>query len=106
MEGIFIYFLGVLAYNIAPSFIAFGVAFYMRRKRYPITWSRGGAVLIVGWLLGSIVVFLVRVVAIWGGIGVENTPGLETAITLFVLLPVMFLLLDASKPKSLPPATQ
>lgn len=102
MEGFFIYFLGILAYNIAASLFAFGVAFSLRRKQYPITWLRGGAVLLVGWLLGSVIVFLVNAALRFAGIVIEKTAGLEIILVLCVLFPVMFQLLDATRPKPPP----
>jgi hypothetical protein len=102
MEGFFIYFLGILAYNLAPSIFVFGVAFALRLKRYPITWMRGGAVLLAGWLLGSVIVFLVNVASKSAGVDLKNTANLEILLVVCVLFPVMFLLLDVTKPKPLP----
>jgi hypothetical protein len=98
MESYFLYFIGVLAYSVSVSLVSFGIAFFVRRKQYTITWLRSGVVLIVGWLLGSVILFLVQEAAKLSGIVVENTP-LEIVIVWIVFLPVMFRLLDASKPK-------
>jgi len=100
MRDLFIYFTGILAYNITASLVAFAVAFASRRKRYPIGWLRGAAVLILGWILGSGVVFVVHILSSLGGIEIEDTVPWETVIALGVLFPVMFLLLDISKPKT------
>lgn len=102
MEGALIYFLGVVAYNIAASLISFAVAFSTRRKRYSITWLRGGLVLIGGWLLGSVIVFVVHSVAALGGFVITDKNPLETIVALSVLFPTMFLLLYVSRPKSTP----
>lgn len=99
MEHLFVAFLGVAAFNVAASLISFAVAFTTRRKRYPITWLRAGAVLVGGWALGSVIVFAVHVLSALGGLIIEDKAPLETIVSLGVLLPTMFLLLDFSKPK-------
>ena len=99
MENLFVAFLGVAAFNVAASLVAFAVAFTTRRKRYPITWLRAGAVLVGGWALGSIIVFAVHVLSALAGLIIEDKAPLETILSLCVLLPTMFLLLDFSKPK-------
>lgn len=106
MEGFFTYFVGVLAYNVTASVVAFAVAFFSCHKRYAVSWLRGGTVLIAGWFLGSVLAILVHLVAALVGIDIENTAGLQMAVALSVLLPVMFLLLGASRPKHLPPSAQ
>lgn len=103
MEGLFIYFVGILAYNISPSLIAFGVAFWYRRKRYSISLLRGASVLVAGWLIGSIFAFLVFEALSMINIAVEDTRELQLIITLCILFPVMFQLFDATKSSS-PPA--
>ena len=55
--------------------------------------------LVGGWALGSIIVFAVHVLSALGGLIIEDKAPLETIVSLGVLLPTMFLLLDFSKPK-------
>jgi hypothetical protein len=99
VENLFVAFLGVVAFNIAASLVSFAVAFTTRRKTYPISWLRAGVVLISGWTLGSIIVFAVHVLSALGGLIIEDKAPLETIVSLCVLLPTMFLLLDFSRPK-------
>jgi hypothetical protein len=103
MEGTLAYFLGVLAFNIPTSLVAFAVAFSAWYKRYPITWLRGGVVLIGGWILGSVMVFVVHSVAAPDGFVISDElpyPVNETILAFIVLFPTMFVLLDVSRPKS------
>ena len=92
MENTFLYFFGVLAFNITASVVSFGVAYFSHRNRRAISWLRGIAVLLIGWVLGSAIVFLVHLLLAPFGIRVESTDILETAIAFIVLLPVMFFL--------------
>ncbi len=100
MEGLFIYFIGILAYNVSPSLIAFGVAFWYRRKRYSISLLRGASVFIAGWSIASIFAFLVLEALSMINLAVEGTGQLQLIITLCILFPVMFQLFDATKSSS------
>lgn len=87
MEINLIYFLGMLAFNIAPSLFSFWIVWTLRRKQYAITWLRGTAVLIFGWLLGSVITFTLLVAAQLTGIDIkqDNVTGL-TAFFVYLLL--------------------
>lgn len=100
VENLFVAFLGVAAFNVAAGLGSFAVAFTTRRKRYPITWLRAGAVLVGGWILGSIIVFAVHILSALGGLIIEDKSPLDIIVSLGVLLPTMFLLLDYSKPRA------
>lgn len=93
MENYLIYFLGILAFNFTPSLIAVWIAWTFRRKQYAITWSRGSVVLIVGWFLGSVIVFILQLAAQFLGIDIKKD-NLEIMLALLVLLPAMFQLFD------------
>lgn len=96
------WFLGVLAFNVTASVIAFAIAFGSRRKEYPIGWLRGGMVFIAGWLAGSVIVFLLHMImySVSGIVIPEmNSSSLEFILALGVLLPVMFLLFRVLRQK-------
>lgn len=92
-------FLEVAAFNVAAAVISFAVAFTTRLKRYGITWLRAIAVLIGGWIVGSIIVLVVHVLSALGGLIIADRDPLEIIVSLCVLLATMFLLFDLTRPK-------
>ncbi len=94
MENMFIYFLGVVAFNSFISFIAFSIAFYIRIKKNPISWVRGTTVFFFGWILGSLITFLIHLTSDFGGFTIENSGSLEAVISLGVSFLIMFKLFD------------
>lgn len=100
MENLFITFLGTAAFNIAAGLAVFAIAFTTLKKRYPISWLRAGAVLIGGWLLGSVIVF--AVLSALGGLLFEDKAHLEIIVAMCVLLPTMFVLFNISRAKPTP----
>ena len=108
MDGIVLYFAGVLGYNISTGLVAFVVAYSSYRKRRAISWQRGTIVLLGGWIVGSVIVFLVHVFLAIFGIDAQKPDGLETVIALGVQIATMFLLLPLvcrpAAPGERPPA--
>jgi hypothetical protein len=100
VENSFVAFLGVAAFNVAAALVSFAIAFTTRRKRYPITGLRAGSVLLGGWIMGSIIVFAVHILSALAGLIIEDRHSLEIIVSLGVLLPTMFLMLDYSKPRA------
>jgi len=88
------YFLGIVAFNLAFSLLTFLIAFYIRRKSHQISWVRGVLVFFYGWILGSWIIFLIHLASDFGGFEIENSGRLEAIISLAVMLPTMFILLD------------
>jgi hypothetical protein len=92
MDGLMLYFFGVLAYNVATGLVAFIVAYSSYRKRLAISGPRGTVVLLGGWILGSVIVFLVHYLLAVFGIDAQKPDGLETVIALGVQVATMFVL--------------
>ncbi len=95
----FVWLFGAIAFNLAPSLLAFAIAYFSRRKRYEITWYRGCMALVGGCVLGTGVVTgvvgLVSMAAFTNGQGMEMVP---VVLSLLVMVPVMQWLLDNSPP--------
>ena len=102
LEGLYVAFIGVAAFNVTAAVVAFLSAFFSRRGRDPISWLRGGLVLLGGWLLGSMIVLVLQVIGARIGFIIHDNNPIETVVALCVLLPTMFFLLDLSRPKQMP----
>ena len=83
------YFLNTLAFNVAISVITFAAVWASRRKRRELTFLRGTAVLLIGWVIGSILVLIVHLLFSIGGTEVQGGP-LETPISILVVISVMY----------------
>lgn len=85
------YFLNTLAFNIAISVITFVAVWASKRKGSELTLLRGIAVLLFGWVIGSILVFILHFVFSIGGAEIRDGP-LEGPISILVVLSVMYTL--------------
>ena len=89
MNALATYFSITLLYNVGTAVITFAVVWASRRKKRQLTFLRGTAVLMLGWVIGSISVFIVHLLLSIGSIEVRDGP-LEGPISLLVVLLVMF----------------
>jgi hypothetical protein len=101
MDGLLTYLIGVLAFNVAAALAAFGIVFWSRRRELELTPARGLAVLVVGWLGGSLIVIALQVLFTYGGFNYREG-SLELIVSLCVLSAVMYPLFSWLCPK--PPA--
>ncbi len=96
MNALATYFLNTLAFNVAMSVITFAAVWASRRKGRELTFLRGTAVLLIGWIIGSILVFIVHLLFSIGGqrsTTMSSIPGdgpLEGPISILVLILVMY----------------
>ena len=83
------YFFNTLAFNVAISVITFAVVWVSRWKGRELTFLRGMTVLLVGWVIGSILVFILHLLFSIGGTEVRDGP-LEAPISILVVISVMY----------------
>jgi len=83
------YFLNTLAFNVAISVIIFAAVWASRRKGRELTFLRGTAVLLIGWVIGSILVLIVHLLFSIGGTELRDGP-LEGPISILVVISVMY----------------
>lgn len=89
MDDLLTYLIGVLAYNVAAALAAFGIVFWSRRRELVLTRARGLGVLLLGWLAGSVIVFVFDVLFAFGGINYREGT-LEIIVSLLVQCAVMY----------------
>lgn len=89
MNVLVTYFLSTLAFNAAISLITFAAVWASRRKKRELTFLRGTVVLLGGWVIGSILVFIVHLLLSIGGTEVRDGP-LEGPISLLVTILVVY----------------
>lgn len=83
------YFVNTLAFNAAISVITFAAVLASGRKGSELTFLRGAAVLLIGWVIGSILVLIVHLLLSIGGTEVRDGP-LEGSISILVMISVMY----------------
>lgn len=83
------YFLNTLAFNVAISVIIFAAVWASKRKGRELTFLRGAAVLLIGWVIGSILVLIVHLLFSIGGTEVRDGP-LEAPISILVVISVVY----------------
>lgn len=83
------YLIGVLAFNVAAALAAFAIVFWSRRRELVLTPARGLAVLVVGWLGGSLIVIVFQVLFAYAGFNYREG-SLEFIISLCMLSAVMY----------------
>ena len=81
--------LGILAFNVSISVITFAVVWASRRKERELTFLRGTAVLLIGWVIGSILILLFHLLFSIGGTEVRDGP-LESPISILLLISAMY----------------
>ncbi len=84
------YFLYTLAFNVAISVIAFAAIWASMRKGRELTFLRGTAVLLIGWVIGSILILIVHLLFSIGGTALRDGP-LESPISVLVVISVMYM---------------
>ncbi len=89
MKALATYFLNTLAFNVAISVITFAAVWASRRKGRELTFLRGTAVLLIGWVISSILVLIVHLLFAIGGTEVQGGQ-LETPISILVVISVMY----------------
>jgi hypothetical protein len=67
MDGLFTHLIGVLAFNVGAALASFGIVFWSRRRELVLTPARGLAVLVLGWLVGSLIVIALQALFTYGG---------------------------------------
>jgi len=83
------YFLGLLAFNFVFALVMFAIIVYTRRKEREVTPLRGLAIFSIGWLAGSLLVFVFHLLFALGGTQVQGGP-FETPASIVVILSVMY----------------
>lgn len=83
------YFLNTLAFNAAIAVITFAAVWVSRRKGRELTLLRGTAVLLIGWVIGSILVLIVHLLLSIGGTEIRDGP-LEGSLSILVVISVMY----------------
>src|SRR6266487_2194327 len=78
-----------LAFNVPIAVITFAAVWASRRKKRELTFLRGTAVLLLGWVIGSILIFIVHLLFSISGIEVRDG-SLEGPISILVMISVMY----------------
>ena len=89
MESFAMYFLGTLAFNLFTAFFMFAIIVFSRRKEREITPLKGTAVFLIGWLGGSILVFVFELLFALTGANVDGEQ-LKSGIAIIMILSVMY----------------
>ena len=83
------YLLNTLAFNVAISIIIFAAVWASGRTRRELTFLRGTAVLLIGWVISSVLVLVVHFLL--SILGTEVRDGaLESPISVLVVIFVMY----------------
>lgn len=105
MENLPVYFLGQLAFNITAALVTFGIAYWLcRRKNVVVPWARALAALLLGWVAGSAIVFMLHVLLAMLGLNLEQPP-IGIIVSLSVMYGTMYLLLTWMRPKTNVPSS-
>ena len=83
------YLINTLAFNVAISIIIFAAVWASGRKGRELTFLRGTAVLLIGWVIGSVLVLVVHFLLSIGGTEIRDGP-LEFPISMLVVILVMY----------------
>ncbi len=89
MDALLTYFISVSAYCLAFALLLFAIVVFVRRKERLSTPSRGAAVFFIGWMGGSVAVFLVHLLFAVVGTQVANGP-LEGPVAILTVLPIIY----------------
>lgn len=89
MEPLITYFLGLLAFNFVFALAMFAIIVYSRRKEREVTPLRGLTIFSIGWLAGSLLVFVFHLLFALGGTEVQGG-SFETPMSIIVILSVMY----------------
>ena len=89
MQPFITYVLRLLAYNCGVAFLMFAIIVYARRKEREVTSLRGLAIFLIGWLVGSLLVFVVHLLFSLGGTEVRGGP-LDSPVSFVIILSVMY----------------
>ena len=89
MDSLITYLLGLLAFNFVFALVMFAIIVYSRRKEREVTPLRGLAIFSIGWLAGSILVFVFHLLFALSGTEVQGGP-FETPVSIVVILSVMY----------------
>lgn len=84
-----VYFVSLFAHNLPIALIIFGALVFSRRKTLSITALRALYVFLIGWLGGSVLVFLMHLILGMTGNQVGNDP-LDGLLALIGILPLMY----------------
>jgi hypothetical protein len=89
MEPLITYFLGLFAFNFVFALAMFAIIVYSRRKEREVTPLKGLAIFSIGWLAGSLLVFVFHLLFALGGTEVQGGP-FEAPVSMVVVLSVMY----------------
>ena len=89
MEPLIAYVVRFLGVNSGVALVMFAIIVYSRRKEREVTPFRGLAIFLIGWLAGSLLVFVLHILCALGGTKVEGG-SLEGAVSFVVILSVMY----------------
>lgn len=81
--------IAALTYNVPAAVLAYATVYAVRRSDLRITWGRGAAVFVGGWLVGSLVEVLFGVLFQFGGWDAQES-SLEVVVAWVVLASVMY----------------
>ncbi len=84
-----VYFVSLFAHNLPIALIIFAALIFSRRKTLSITALRAAYVFLIGWLGGSILVFLMHLILGMAGTQVGDDP-LDGLLAIIGILPIMY----------------
>jgi hypothetical protein len=89
MNALTTYFFGLLAYNVAFAALAFAAVHISMRKFRELVFGRGVAVVLIGWIAGSLLILAIHLLFALNGTDVQGSQ-LETPVSIIGLLSVTY----------------